>query len=371
MGSGGAVQRHHRPADASRPEVNHDLGAPVNELSCFILPGRITDPAAGLQQAVDAERAGFGRVWLSERYDLKDIGVLSGAVGALTQRIGFASGVLAAGARHPLVTASWAATMQATFGPRLTVGLGRGVAPYLAPQGIPVRSYTETGDYADILRRLWRGETVSYDGPLGTFPDMALVDVSDVAPPPLILGCFGGPKAIELAVRHFDGVFLMPFLTAEAITDTIRLRDEAAERIGRDPAEVKIIHEMVTAPDYTEEQVAEAVYARALTYIQMPGSGEFLMKRNRWSQADLAYVREHPMFSGLRTGVADQQFHRSQLADAAKRLPKNWIEPNAAIGTPAQCAAQVRAFLDLGVDEICLHGAAPAEFAPVVAAWRS
>lgn len=348
------------------------MGAPaIDELSCFILPGRITDPSAGLQQAVDAERAGFSRIWLSERYDLKDVGVLSGAVCALTDRIGFASGVLAAGARHPLITASWAATLQATFGPRLTVGLGRGVGPYLAPQGIPVRSYDETGDYAGILRRLWRGETVSYDGPLGTFPGMTLVDVSDVPPPPLILGCYGGPRAMELAVRHFDGVFLMPFLTAEAVAETIRLRDEAAERIGRDPEEIRIVHEIVTAPDCDENQIAEAVYARALTYIQMPGSGEFLMKRNGWTAADLAHVREHPLFSGLRTGVADQQLHRNQLVDAAKRLPKSWIEPNAAIGTPAQCVAQIRAFLDLGVDEICLHGAAPAEFTSVVQAWRS
>jgi 5,10-methylenetetrahydromethanopterin reductase len=366
-----AVQRHSWRAGIPLPEVNHQLGQQVRELSCFILPGRITDPAAGLQQAIDAERAGFGRVWLSERYDLKDVGVLSGAVGALTKQIGFASGVLAVGARHPLITASWAATMQATFGPRLAVGLGRGVPPYLAPQGIPVRSYAETADYADILRRLWAGETVSYDGPLGHFPDMALVDVSDAPPPPLILGCFGGPKAMELAARHFDGVFLMPFLTAEAITETIRMRDEAAERAGRDPREVRIIHEMITAPDYDDDKIGEVVYARALTYLQMPQSGDALMKRNGWSHDDLAYVREHPMFSALRTGVADQQFHRNQLVAAAGRLPTSWIEPNAAIGTPAQCAEQLRGFFDLGVDEICLHGASPSELAPVVDAWRN
>jgi 5,10-methylenetetrahydromethanopterin reductase len=365
-----AVQKHAVNASA-RPEVNHELGELVPELGTFILPGRVTDPAAGLTEAIDAERAGLGKVWLSERYDLKDIGVISGAVAALTQRIGFASGLVAAGARHPLVTAAWAATMHAIFGPRLTLGIGRGVTPYLGPQGIPAYSYQATGDYADILRRLWRGETVTYDGPLGRFPNMALIDIADVPPPPLILGCFGGPRAMELAVKHFDGVFLMPFLTADAIAETIRFRDEWADRIGRDPGEVKIIHEMVTAPDFDDEKVSEVVYARALTYLQMADSGEHLMRRNRWSDDDLAYVRSHPMFSGLRTGVADQQFHRSQLVEAARRLPKSWVEPNAAIGNPAQCAAQLKAFIDLGVDEICLHGASPAELTPVVDAWRT
>jgi probable F420-dependent oxidoreductase len=353
------VQRHAVDTERQRPEVNHELGELVAELGAFILPGRIKDPAAGLTEAIEAERAGLGKVWLSERYDLKDVGVLSGAVAALTHRIGFASGLVAAGARHPLVTAAWAATTQAIFGPRLTVGVGRGNGPYLEPQGLRAYSYRETADYADILRRLWRGETVDYDGPLGRFPDMALIDVADVPPPPLILGCFGGPKAMETAVKHFDGVFLMPFLTAEAIAETVRWRDEWAERIGRDPGEVKIIHEMVTAPDYDEDQVYEVVYARALTYLQMADSGEHLQRRNRWSDDDLAHVRAHPMFSGLRTGVADQQFHRSQLVDAARRLPTSWIEPNAAIGTPAQCAAQLRAFMDLGADEICGHERRP------------
>ncbi|MDO3402775.1 hypothetical protein QWI29_22265 [Mycolicibacterium neoaurum] len=162
----------------------------------------------------------------------------------------------------------------------------------------------------------------------------------------------------------------MPFLTAEAVSETVRLRDEWADRIGRDPAEVKIIHEMVTAPDFDEQQFSEVVYARALTCIQMPDSGEHLLRRSRWSDDDLAHVRAHPMFTGLRTGVADQQFHCSQLVDAARRLTKNWIEPNATTGSPTQCAAQLLAFMELGVDEICLHGASAAQLRPVIDAYR-
>jgi probable F420-dependent oxidoreductase len=366
-----AVQRHSVDTKRPRPEVNHEVGELVAELGTFILPGRAKDPVVGLTEAIDAERAGLGKVWVSERYDLKEIGVLAGAVAALTQSIGFASGVIAAGSRHPLLTAAWAATTQAIFGPRLTLGIGRGVKPYLEPQGFRAYSYRETADYADILRRLWRGETVDYHGPLGRFPDMALIDLADVPPPPLILGCFGGPKAMETAVKHFDGVFLMPFLTAEAVAETVRLRDEWAERVGRDPREVRIIHEMVTAPNCGEDQVDEMVYARALTYLQMPDSGEHLMQRNRWCEDDLAHARAHPIFSALRTGVADQQFHRSQLVDAARRIPTSWIEPNAAIGTPVQCAAQLQAFMNLGLDEICLHGASPAQLGPVVDAYRA
>lgn len=368
--AGSAVQRHHRVPVAS-PEVNHAVGEMVPELGVYILAGRIKDPAAGMQEAIDAERAGFGTVWFSERYGLKDTGAISGAVAALTQRIRFASGVIVAGSRHPLLTATWASTMQGLFGERVMVGLGRGNRPSLEPQGVPVLSLRATGEYADLLRRLWRGETVSYDGPAGRYPNMAMIDLVDVPPPPLVFGCFGGEKAMDVAVRHFDGVFLMPFLTKDAVLETIRFRDEAAERQGRDPREVRIIHEVVTAPDFDDQKVHEVVHARALTYLQVPGFGDVLLRRNRWHPDQLAEVRNHPIFSGLRTGVADQQYHRAQLVDAARRLPSSWIEPNAAIGSPQECADRIREFFDLGVDEICLHGASPAELAPVLDACRS
>jgi hypothetical protein len=80
-----AVRRHHR-VPVARPEVNHEVGEVVPELGAFILPGRIKDPAAGMKESIEAERAGFGTVSLSERYGLKDTGSISGAVAALTQR---------------------------------------------------------------------------------------------------------------------------------------------------------------------------------------------------------------------------------------------------------------------------------------------
>ena len=91
-----AVQRHTR-VSVARPDVNREVGEVAPELGVYILPGRIKDPAAGMQEAIDAERAGFGTVWFSERYGLKDTGAISGAVAALTQRIRFASGVIACG----------------------------------------------------------------------------------------------------------------------------------------------------------------------------------------------------------------------------------------------------------------------------------
>lgn len=340
--------------------------SPSRTLGTYILPGRITDPAIGLQEAIDAEQAGFDRVWISERYDLKELGVLSGAVAARTSRIGVASGLVALPARHPLLLAAYAATMQATFGDRLVLGVGGGFAPLLRPQGMPVLSKAAIADYVDILRRLWQGETVSYDGCAGSYPDMKMADPPQAPPPPIVYGAFGGPKAMELVARHFDGVMFMPFLTVGAVAEALRRLHEAAERAGRDPASIWTCHTVVTAPDMTEDDVLALVHARALTYLQMPGYGDALLARNGWDRADLDVVRRHPLFSGMRTEAADQEYHRAQLIGAAKLLPDKWMTSAAAIGSPSECVAKLAEYFAVGINEICLHGASPAQTAPVV-----
>ena len=60
-------------------------------------------------------------------------------------------------------------------------------------------------------------------------------------------------------------------------------------------------------------------------------------------------------------GLATQQ-HIATL------IPEEWIAPSA-MGSPAQCVAAVRNQLDLGCDGVILHGATPAELAPIVAAY--
>src|ERR1700746_1310527 len=116
--------------------------APVCEdFSAFIIAGAVSadetkfaretegrTPAQGIQDGVDAERLGFRRVLISERWDIKQLDVLLGAIGARTSRLELVTGVFAPTTRHPWMVAALGATMQACFGPRFVLGLGRGEA---------------------------------------------------------------------------------------------------------------------------------------------------------------------------------------------------------------------------------------------------
>ncbi len=55
------------------------------ELNCYLLPGHTQRPQDTLPEAGLAEQLGLGRVWLSERFDVKDAAVICSAALAVTE----------------------------------------------------------------------------------------------------------------------------------------------------------------------------------------------------------------------------------------------------------------------------------------------
>ena len=229
-------------------------------LGCYVLPGGVTDPRAGLEQARAAEQLGLGTVWIGERYDTKDLPSLAGAIGQVTERVDVGAAVTHPGLRHPMVLASMGQTLQSLTGGRFRLGLGRSAAWRWRQYGAPAPTLASLGDTADVLRRLWRGETVSYRGPAGDFPELRLAQRADVAPPPLLLAAIG-PETLALAGRGFDGALLHPFLTPDGVRHSIGVVRDAAVAAGRDPASLRCIAAVVVAPDRSPADTALAVGA--------------------------------------------------------------------------------------------------------------
>ncbi|MCB1262342.1 MAG: LLM class flavin-dependent oxidoreductase, partial [Acidimicrobiales bacterium] len=60
-------------------------------------------PRDCIDQARDAEAIGLGSAFISERFNVKDAGVLSGAIGAATETLGIATGATNHNTRHVMV----------------------------------------------------------------------------------------------------------------------------------------------------------------------------------------------------------------------------------------------------------------------------
>lgn len=338
----------------------------MHELGFYTLAGGAKTPRDLITECAEAERTGLGSAFLSERFNVKEALTACGAMGAVTEKLGLATGVTNLTTRHPVVLAAHATTMHRLTGGRYMLGLGRGIVPQMLGMGLGPTTTAELEEGVALLRRLWRGEVVlGYEGLLGSFPGIAL-DRSFDEDIPIGLVAFG-PNSLELGGRAFDAVVLHTFFTDETTARLVRIVRESAERAGRDPASVRIWSVLATVGDHVPHatQLMKTV-GRLATYLQV--YGDLLVSTNGWDPAVLTRFRSDPVV-GTFAGAIDQLATVDQLEHIATLLPAEWLAASAS-GSAASCAATVLGQFDLGVDSVILHGADPVELEPVVDAYR-
>lgn len=335
------------------------------ELGFYTLAGQPATARALLDEVRDAEALGLGTAWISERYNKKEACTLSGAAAAVSERITIATAATNHNTRHPMVTAGYARTMQSLSGGRFVLGIGRGITMLQDAFGIPHVTTAQMEDFAGIMRRLFRGEVVfGHDGPAGSWPVLHLdAELDEYLP--MAITAFGD-ATLRLAGRCFDHVVLHTFFTDETTARAVRIVKESAEQAGRDPAAVTVWSCFATVGDHIpESQRLMKLVGRLGTYLQ--GYGDLLVRTNGWDHAVLERFLADPVVASVR-GL-DISATTEQLEHVATLLPAEWLAP-AAVGSPAQCVAAVRNQLALGCDAVILHGATPAELAPIVAEYR-
>lgn len=338
------------------------------ELGFYALAGGATDIRAVVHETKDAEEIGLGSAFESERFATKEAATICGAIGAVSERLGIATAVTNAHTRTPLALAGHATTMQALTGGRYTLGIGRGIDGMLNGSGLKPSTTAQMEDYAGLLRRLTNGELVTdHDGPAGKWPLLMLRRATE-DPTPLLITAFG-PRTLRLAARAYDAVVLHTFFTDETTkrcVDTVR---QECERIGRDPAEVRIwsCYATICTDNMPEDVILRKTVGRLSGYMQ--GYPELLVRTNGWDEAPIKAFRESEDVRSMR-GAIDTYATPEQLRRIGELLPAEWLEP-AAIGTAAECAAAVDRQFDLGVDGVIMHGASPDQLRTVVQEYRT
>ena len=112
--------------------MNSDPGStldarPLTELGFYTLAGQADSSRDLVDEVRLAERLGLGSLFISERFDKKEAAVLSGAAGAVSERMTIVTAATNHNTRHPMITAGMARTMQSLTGGRFILGLGRGI----------------------------------------------------------------------------------------------------------------------------------------------------------------------------------------------------------------------------------------------------
>lgn len=339
----------------------------MNELGFYTLAGAPRSPRDLIDEVRDAERLGIGACFISERFNIKEAATLSGAVGAVSERIGIATAATNHNTRHPIVTAAYASTMHHLTGGRFSLGLGRGIAPMMDALGLPRITTAALEDFVSLMRRLWRGETViGHDGPAGKWPALRLDPAFDLHIP-VTFTAFG-PNSLAFGGRACDAVVLHTFFTDETTVRAVQRVKDSAEQAGRDPARVRVWSCFATIGDHLPYPLRlKKTVGRMATYLQ--AYGDLMVRTNDWDPAVLERFRADPMVANFQ-GAIDQNADTTQLEHVAELIPEAWLAA-AATGTPDECVAAINHQFELGCDGVILHGASPAELEPIVSAYAA
>ena len=153
-----------------------------------------------------AEQLGYDRAWLFDTpHQSPDVWMMLALAAERTTTIGLGPGVLVPTLRHPMVNASATAALEALAPGRVAVAFGTGFTGARALGAAP-STWSFLEDYVRTFRALLRGEPVRWRNCLMQMlhpPGFAPLRPIEV---PLLISALG-PKGVNVAIEHADGLF--------------------------------------------------------------------------------------------------------------------------------------------------------------------
>jgi probable F420-dependent oxidoreductase len=198
-----------------------------------------------------AEAAGFDSIWLGDHLLYRDergergpwdVWTQLAALAAVTERVVLGPLVACTAFHRPGILARLAASVDEISHGRLVVGLGAGWnATEFRAFGIPFEHRVARFEEAfEIVRRLLRGERLTFPGRFYRVDDAVLLPPPERCPP-LMVGATR-PRMLAIAVPYVDAwnTWYTPYgNTPEGFAHLNARVTEAAESVGRDPAEIE------------------------------------------------------------------------------------------------------------------------------------
>jgi G6PDH family F420-dependent oxidoreductase len=296
----------------------------------YVLSSEEHSPRRLVELAAQAEHAGFEVGLISDHYvpwtetqgESSFVWGALGAISAVTRTLIVGTGVSCPTMRmHPAIIAQAAATTEMLMPGRFFLGLGTGERlneHILGQRWPPIGARVAMLDEAvELIRTLWRGETVSHEGKYFRVEDAKLYSLP-AKPPPLYIAV-SGPSGARRAGELADGL-----IGTTPDRETLDAFEETGNR-GRKLARLSVCYAA------TEAEATET----ALRYWPNGAiNGAFMLELALPSdiEAVAAYLRPEDVRSTVVCGPD----------------PRKHIE-------------RIEAFVHAGFDDVCIHQAGPAQ----------
>jgi alkanesulfonate monooxygenase SsuD/methylene tetrahydromethanopterin reductase-like flavin-dependent oxidoreductase (luciferase family) len=270
--------------------------------------------AETIEFAAWTESLGFDDVWLTEHHGSEDgylpSPLIAGtAIATRTKRIRIGSGLSVAPLYHPVRLAEDGALLDIISNGRFQLGLGAGYrAEEFAAYGADFEGRgTVTAETLQIIRRLWDGETVTFDSPHFKLKDARVVPRPVQQRVPLWVGGFVR-AAFKRAARYGDGIVV----NTNNVVSSYGQYVEELKACGKSAATARVICGMQFCyvsddPERTWHEIGPHVLHQVNTYAQwLAGSSHAILQ-----PMDLAK---------LRTGTAVQVLTPDEVIAKIKAL---------------------------------------------------
>jgi len=292
--------------------------------------------AIGWAQA--AERAGFSAVWQAESRLVRDAVVPMAAFAATTERVRIGSGVASIWTRNPAVLASTFATLDDLAPGRIICGLGAWWDPLARKVGISRdHPLTVMREVVTVVRALLHDETVTFDGTYVHLDGVELDYVHQERRPkdvPIYIGATG-MQMMELAGEIADGVVLNYLVSPDYNARALDHLERGATRAGRAMDDIDRPQLVVCSLDADRQAALDGARLLVTQYL---GQQPHIMKASGVPEALLDEIGQ----------VLTWPATHDQVVAASKLVPDDIVQMITASGTPEECRAQVRAYVDAG-----------------------
>lgn len=288
--------------------------------------------------AVTAERLGFDSATISDHFQPwrhqgghapNSVAWLS-HVGARTERILLGTSVLTPTFRYnPAVLAQIWATLGCLYPGRVMLGVGTGEALNeiaVGQQGWPVfkERFARLREAVRLIRALWTGERVSFDGDYFRTVDAAIYDRPETPIPVYIAA--GGPTVAKYAGRQGDGFICTSGKGAELYRDQL----------------IPAVREGATLNKRNFDAIDRMIEVK-LSYDPDPLLA--LENCRFWAPLSLSKEQKHDI-------TDPEEMEAAADALPIEQIVRRWIVAS----DPETAIEQIRFYTDLGFNHLVFHG---------------
>jgi 5,10-methylenetetrahydromethanopterin reductase len=296
--------------------------------------GDMTPPEELGAKARWLEELGYSHIMVPEDYFY--VPALVGATLALsaTSSVPVGTSIVSGLVRHPAVLAMEIAGISRAFPGRFRPGIGLGLPAWLEQMGLmPEKPVAALRESVTSIQRLLAGETVTLAGKQFTLDAIGITHPAKEHVP-ITLGVMG-PMLLRLSGQIADGTLFGAAAGLDYFRFAMAEVEKGLAKAGRASEAMAYSTVALTCVDRDGDKARAAARPILASFL-----GEFGV-----NILTDAYGISEQLTAILERGGPDA---------VAAELPDQWLEDLTLVGTPAEVVEKMRAWLNAGLDSICI-----------------